>query len=92
VTPVYLLSAGKILYFVGLVPFAYMKKMSRTTMALAGLLVAFLIGDGGVRVGEMTPEKTVSAIVPGIVTGFAILIALLALAGIEKYVRGTWRT
>jgi hypothetical protein len=88
VNSTYLLSAGKELYFAGLVPFAYLKRMGRTTTAMAALLSAFLIGDGGVRVGEMTPEKSAIAAVPGLFVGFAFVIVLLGLAYAEKYVRG----
>ncbi len=34
-SPVYLLSAGKILFFAGLIPLAYLKRMGRTTTVLA---------------------------------------------------------
>ena len=92
VSPQYLLSAGKILFFAGLVPLAYLKKMGRTTTVLALIAVAAMIGDGGIRVGEMTPDKTFIAIMPGIVAGFAFVAVLLALALAEKYVRGNWRS
>jgi hypothetical protein len=92
VTPTYLLSAGKILFFAGLVPLAFLKKMGRTTTVIALLMVALLIGDGGVRVGEMTPEKTVAAVLPGLVAGFAFAAVLLGFAVIEKYVRGNWKS
>jgi len=92
VSQVYLLSAGKILFFAGLVPLAYLKRMGRTTTVIALLLVALMIGDGGVRVGEMTPDKTVIAVVPGLVAGFAFAAVILGLAAIEKYVRGNWRS
>ncbi|MGD0636649.1 MAG: hypothetical protein ABSA72_01235 [Nitrososphaerales archaeon] len=88
----YLLSAGKILFFAGLIPLAYLKRMGRTTAVLALLLVALMIGDGGVRVGEMTPDKTVIAVVPGLVAGFAFAAVILGLAAVEKYVRGNWRS
>jgi hypothetical protein len=91
-SPVYLLSAGKILFFAGLVPLAYLKRMGRTTTVLALLLVALMIGDGGVRVGEMTPDKTVIAVVPGLVAGFAFAAVILGLAAVEKYVRGNWKS
>ncbi len=51
-----------------------------------------MIGDGGVRVGEMTPDKTVIAVVPGLVAGFAFAAVILGLAAIEKYVRGNWKS
>lgn len=89
---VYVLSAGKILFFAGLIPLAYLKRMGRTTTVVALLIVALMIGDGGVRVGEMTPDKTVIAIVPGLVVGFAFVAAILALGYIEKYVRGNWKS
>jgi hypothetical protein len=66
--------------------------MGRTTTVIALLLVALMIGDGGVRVGEMTPDKTVIAVVPGLVAGFAFAAVILGLAAIEKYVRGNWRS
>ncbi len=92
VTGAYLLSAGKILYFAGLVPLAFLKKMGRTTTVIALLVVAFIVGDGGVRVGEMTPDKTVAALMPGLIAGFAFGAVLLAIAAIEKYVRGNWKS
>jgi hypothetical protein len=91
VNSTYVLSAGKILYFAGLVPLAYFKKMGRTTTVVALLLVALIIGDGGVRVGEMTPDKTVVAVLPGLATGFAFLVVILGFAVVEKYVRGNRR-
>jgi hypothetical protein len=92
VTPTYLMSAGKMLFFAGLVPLAYLRKMGRTTMVIALLLVALLVGDGGVRIGEMTPDKTVVAILPGLVVGFAFAFLILGLALIEKYARGVWKS
>lgn len=92
VTPTYLMSAGKMLFFAGLVPLAYLRKMGRTTMVIALLLVALFVGDGGVRIGEMTPNKTVIAILPGLVIGFAFAFLILGLASIEKYVRGVRRS
>ncbi|MDA4126853.1 MAG: hypothetical protein OK452_06600 [Thaumarchaeota archaeon] len=91
VSPVYLMSAGKILYFAGVVPLAFLPRMGKLTGALTALGVALLIGDGGVRVGEMTPTKTVIAVIPGVVAGFAIAAILLALAAAELYARGNWR-
>ncbi|MDA4136367.1 MAG: hypothetical protein OK449_05125 [Thaumarchaeota archaeon] len=88
----FVLSAGKILYFAGLVPLAYLKKMGRTTSVIALLFAALIIGDGGVRVGEMTPDKSEIAVLPGLVVGFAFAVAILAIAAVEKYVRGNWRS
>ena len=88
----YVLSAGKIIFFAGIVPLAYLKRMGRITTIIALLIVALMIGDGGVRVGEMTPDKTVIAVVPGLVAGFAFAAVLLGLAVVEKYVRGNWNS
>ncbi|MDG6902226.1 MAG: hypothetical protein JRM80_09735 [Nitrososphaerota archaeon] len=92
VTPQYLLSAGKILFFAGLVPLAYLRNLGRTTTAIAVFVVAVIVGDGGVRVGEMTPDKTFGAMLPGVVLGFAFAAAILGLGLLERYVRGTWRS
>jgi hypothetical protein len=92
VTATYILSAGKTLFFAGLIPLAYLRRMGRTTTAVVLLVVALMIGDGGVRVGEMTPEKTVVAVVPGLVAGFAFTALFIGLAAIEKYVRGNWKS
>jgi hypothetical protein len=89
VTPSYLLSAGKILFFAGIIPLAYLRKLAPTTAAFALLLVAFIVGDGGVRVGEMTPLKTFASIVPGLVAGFVIALLLLGLSYVESRVRGS---
>lgn len=88
VTSTYVMSAGKLLFFAGLVPLAYLRKMGRTTVVIALLLVALFVGDGGVRIGEMTPDKTAIAILPGLVIGFVFALVLLGLALIEKRVRG----
>jgi hypothetical protein len=88
----FVLSAGKMLYFAGLVPLAYLKKMGRTTSVIALLFAALIIGDGGVRIGEMTPDKSEIAVLPGLVVGFAFAVVILAMAAIEKYVRGNWRS
>jgi hypothetical protein len=92
VTPTYLLSAGKMIFFAGLAPLAYLKRMGRTTTVIALLVAALMVGDGGVRVGEMTPDKTVAAVLPGLVAGFAFAAVLLGFAAIEKYVRGNWKS
>jgi len=91
VTPQYLLSAGKVLFFGGLVPLAYIRNLGRTTTIVAVLAVALVVGDGGVRVGEMTPDKTFAAILPGLVLGFAFAAVILGLSVVEKYVRGHWK-
>lgn len=81
-----LLSAGKILYFSALVPLAFIKKMGRTTATITLLLASVLIGDGGVRTGEMTPDKTVVAVFPGIISGVALAAILLLISAFEKYI------
>lgn len=85
VTPVFLLSAGKIAFFAGIVPLAFLKKMGKTSATLTLLLSALLLGDGGVRVGEMTPSKTEITVIPGIMFGFAIALILLLIALFERY-------
>jgi hypothetical protein len=92
VTPTYVLSAGNVIFFAGLAPLAYLKRMSRTTTAFALIVVALMIGDGGVRVGQMTTEQTTIAIVPGLVAGFAFAVILLAIDLVEKFVRGNWKS
>jgi len=87
VTETYLMSAGKILYFAGLAPLAFVKKMSRTTASFAFLVSSILLGDGGIRVGEMTPDKTFIAVLPGIVAGMSILILFLIFSYLEKKIR-----
>ncbi|MGH9918521.1 MAG: hypothetical protein ACRD6W_06610, partial [Nitrososphaerales archaeon] len=84
-SPVYILSAGKILYFAGLIPMALIRRMGRVTASFTLLVAAFFLGDGGVRVGEMTPDKTVIAVVPGLLVGLAIGLLLLSLSSVEKW-------
>jgi len=84
-SPVYLLSAGKILYFAGLVPLALIGRMGRTTASITLLLAALFLGDGGVRVGEMTPDKTVIAVMPGLMVGVAIGLLLILISSLEKW-------
>ena len=90
VTPVYLMSAGKMVYFAGLVPLAFIKRMGKNTATFTLLLAAVLVGDGGVRVGEMTPDKTVIAILPGLIGGMTISLILLLVSGIEKYLTSSY--
>lgn len=90
-SPAYLMSAGKMLYFAGLPPIAYLRRFGRTTMTLVVLASAVVLGDGGVRVGEMTPAKTFISVVPGLAIGLAFLGLFLAISEIEKYIRGMKR-
>lgn len=85
-SPFYTLSAGKILYFAGLVPLAFLWKMGRNTASFTLLLCAFIVGDGGVRVGEMTPEKTAITMMPGLLVGVGLVLILLLVSALEKYV------
>ena len=89
-SPVYLMSAGKIAYFAGLAPLAFIKKMGKTTASLTLLVSAVLLGDGGVRVGEMTPDKTVIGVLPGIIAGFVIAFVLLLIGALEKYIASNY--
>ncbi|MDA4132314.1 MAG: hypothetical protein OK454_04215, partial [Thaumarchaeota archaeon] len=84
-SPLYVLSAGKILYFAGIVPLALIGRMGRTTASITLLIAALFLGDGGVRVGEMTPDKTVIAVMPGLLVGFAIGLLLVSLSAVEKW-------
>jgi hypothetical protein len=84
-SPVYVLSAGKILYFAGIVPLALVGRMGRITASVTLLLAALFLGDGGVRVGEMTPDKTVIAVMPGLMVGVAFGLLLLSLSSLEKW-------
>lgn len=94
VTPTFLMSAGKISYFAGLVPAAFVKKMRKVTASLTILVCAVLLGDGGVRIGEMTPDKTVIGVLPGVIAGFVIASVFLAASLVEnflvsRHVKGT---
>lgn len=89
-TPVYLMSAGKMAYFSSLVPLAFLRKMGKNTATITMLVAAILAGDGGVRVGEMTPDKTVIAVLPGLVAGMAIALIFLLMSGVEKYMTSTY--
>jgi hypothetical protein len=84
ITPVYLMSAGKMLYFAGLVPLALVRKMGRFTATFTFIICAVIVGDGGVRVGEMTPDKTVIAILPGLIAGGTIAFVLLLISWLER--------
>ena len=53
--------------------------------SLAILLSAIMIGEGGVRIGEMTPSKTIIAVLPGLFAGFSFAFVLLLIAALEKY-------
>ena len=86
VSQTFLLSAGKIVYFAALVPLAFIKKMGKTTASITLLLAAVFVGDGGVRTGEMTPDKTVIAVFPGLVAGIAFTAILLLISAIEGYI------
>ena len=60
--------------------------MGRTTASITLLLGALFVGNGGVRTGEMTPDKTVVAVFPGLLAGVAFTVILLLIAAIENYV------
>ncbi|MDG6999867.1 MAG: hypothetical protein JRN15_12210, partial [Nitrososphaerota archaeon] len=85
ISPPYLMSAGKMLFFAGVVPLAFLNKMGKNTASLTILLSAVMIGEGGVRIGEMTPSKTIIAVLPGLAAGFSFAFILLLIAALEKY-------
>ncbi len=91
VTSVYLLSAGKIAYFAGLVPLAFIKRMGKNTATLTLIVCAMILGHGGLRVGEMTPDKTIAAVLPGLVAGFVFGLIFLLIAALEKYLASHYR-
>lgn len=90
-TPLYLLSAGKMAFFAGLVPLAFIKRMGKNTATLTLVLAAIVLGHGGLRVGEMTPDKTVIAVLPGILAGLGFGIVLLLIAALEKYLSSHYK-
>jgi hypothetical protein len=90
-SPVYLLSAGKIVYFAGMVPLAFINRMKKNTATMTLLVAAVLLGHGAIRVGEMTPDKTVIALLPGLFAGFAFALVLLLISRLEKYVTSSYR-
>lgn len=90
ISPQYIMSAGKILYFAGLAPLAFIKKMGKTTASITLLMCAIMVGDGGVRTGEMTPDKTVVAVLPGLFFGIGISLALLGISALEKYLSSSY--
>lgn len=85
VTTVYLLSAGKMAYFAGLIPLAFIKRLRRNTATLALVFAAIILGHGGLRVGEMTPDKTVIAVMPGLVAGLSFGLVLILISAFESY-------
>lgn len=86
----FLMSAGKMAYFAGLVPLAFIRRMGKTTATLTLLICTVLVGDGGVRVGEMTPDKTVIGVLPGIIAGVSIALVLLLVSALERYVTSNY--
>jgi hypothetical protein len=91
VTPVYLLSAGKMAYFAGLIPLAFIKRMAKNTATLTLVVCAIILGHGGLRVGEMTPDKTIIAVMPGIFAGLVFGLILLLIAAFERYLSAHYR-
>ncbi len=91
ITPVYLLSAGKMAYFAGLIPLAFIRRMGKNAATLTLIVCAIILGHGGLRVGEMTPDKTVIAVIPGLIAGFAFGLVLLLIAAFEKYLASHYR-
>lgn len=90
-TPVYILSAGKMAFFAGLIPLAFMKRMGKNTATLTLVLAAIVLGHGGLRVGEMTPDKTVIAVLPGLAAGLGFGLVLLLIAAVERYLSSHYR-
>lgn len=91
ITPVYLLSAGKMAFFAGLVPLAFIRRMGKNTATLTLVVAAIVLGHGGLRVGEMTPDKTVIAVLPGLAAGVVFGLVLLLIAAFEKYLSTHYR-
>ena len=85
-SPTYLLSAGKMLYFAALIPLAFIKKMGKTSASITLLLASLFVGDGGIRTGEMTPDKTVIAVFPGFIAGLVFAAILLLISLVERYI------
>lgn len=86
-SPIYGISTGEILYYVGAIPICLFPNLKRTTATLLMLLASFAAAEGFVRTAEMTPYKTVASLIPGIAVGLFFAILLLLFSFFERYLR-----
>lgn len=91
VTPTFAISRGIMLYYVGAIPFVLIPKLRQTSATLLLFLSAFAISQGGIRVAEMTPLKTVTNIFPGIVAGLVFAMLFIVLSLFEDKIRNIFR-
>jgi hypothetical protein len=91
VTPYFAISRGIMLYYVGAIPFVLIPKLRQTSATLLLFLSAFAISQGGIRVAEMTPLKTVTNIFPGIVAGLVFAMLFIILSLFEDKIRNIFR-
>jgi len=87
ITPTYGISTGEILFYMGAIPLCLIPKLGNSTATFLVFFSAFAIGNGGIRVAEMTPWKTFASCIPGIATGLMAAAVFFSLSKIEEIIR-----
>lgn len=87
ITPTYGISTGEILFYMGAIPLCLIPKLGNSTATFLLFFSAFAVGNGGIRVAEMTPWKTFASCIPGIATGLIAAAVFFSLSKIETIIR-----
>lgn len=87
ITPTYGISTGEIMFYMGAIPLCLFPKLQSATATLLLFFSAFSVGNGGIRVAEMTPWKTFASCIPGIATGLVIAAVFFSLSKAEAIIR-----
>lgn len=87
VSPMYGLSTGEILFYMGAVPIFLFARLKRSSATMLLLISCFAAGSGFIRTAEMTPYKTVASLIPGLAMGAILMIFFILVSSIEKQLR-----
>lgn len=87
ISPVYHISAGIMVYYAAIVPFCLLPKLKRSTATVLLLFCAFFVADGGIRIADMMPWKSVASLIPGLLVGFVFAVLFCLISVIETIIR-----
>ncbi len=83
----YGVSLGITLYYAGSLPLHFLSRLGKSSGTMMVLLCAFPAGLGAVRVADMSPWKTMSSVIPGIMVGLILGTGFVALSFAEGKLR-----
>jgi len=87
ISPVYGISTGVMLYYVGAISFSLYAKVKKSTATVLLLFSAFCISDGGIRVADMNPWRSIASLIPGVIAGFFFVAIFWLLSFAETIIR-----